>query len=67
MAGAAVCVEGRSAAAKGDPDSSEEDLGSYMDVVANLREQQAAVHACCAAKRLHASFACQQTGASWRS
>ena len=33
-------------ATEGESDSGEEDLGSYMDVVANLREQQDAVRAC---------------------
>ena len=41
-----MCVEGLSVATEGEPDSGEEDLGSYMDVVANLREQQDAVRAC---------------------
>ena len=49
MAATGVCVEGRSVSTEGDADSSEEDLGSYMDVIANLREQQDAVLACCAA------------------
>ncbi|KAK9843987.1 hypothetical protein WJX81_001142 [Elliptochloris bilobata] len=42
--GTPVCMDGLSLSAEGDSiDGSEDDLGSYMDVVANLREQQDAV------------------------
>ena len=57
-AGAAVCVEGLSVATEGDADSGEEDLGSYMDVVANLREQQDAVRACWPAQQRACVYAC---------
>ena len=45
-------------ATEGESDSGEEELGSYMDVVANLREQQDAVRACWPAQQRAWVYAC---------